>query len=203
MPDVFTIGYANRSIEQFIALLRDNSITAVADVRSIPFSRSNPEFNKDALKQSLDHVGVAYVFLGKELGARTEDAECYSFGRVEYGRLAATSLFQAGLNRIQRGSLTRRIALMCAEKEPFDCHRCILVGRPLSERGLRIVHILGDGQLEEHSATMRRLMQFLRVSDAFGSEREDEKVSIAYRIQAERIAFKMNSIEAEQASLWR
>src|SRR5579875_850296 len=198
MPDVFTIGYANRSIEQFIALLRDNSITAVADVRSIPFSRSSPEFNKDSLKQSLDHVGVAYVFLGKELGARTEDAECYSFGRVEYDRLAATSLFQAGLDRIQRGSLTRRIALMCAEKEPFDCHRCILVGRHLSERGLRIVHILGDGQLEEHSATMRRLMQFLRVSDAFGSEREDEKVSIAYRIQAERIAFKMNSIEAEQ-----
>lgn len=199
---VFTVGYANRSVEEFVAVLRDNSVNAVADIRSVPFSGSNPEFNHDSLKRTLGSSGIAYAFLGKELGARTPNTDCYVSGRVQYDRLATTPTFQLGLGRIEKGISSHRIALMCAEKEPFDCHRCILVGRHLCERGIRVSHILEGGQTEEHSATIGRLIQYLRISDAYASQSEEDNISMAYRIQGERIAFKVEEDEIEQPLLW-
>jgi uncharacterized protein (DUF488 family) len=145
---VFTIGHSTHPIETFLELLRAHAVTAVADVRSAPFSRFNPQFNEDALAHSLKTADIAYVFLGRELGARSDDPACYEQGRVHYGRLAKTALFQAGLGRVLHGSEKQRIALLCAEKEPLDCHRTILVARALTERGVAVEHILADGRLE-------------------------------------------------------
>ncbi len=132
---IFTVGHSTHSAELFLALLRQHQVVAVADVRSSPFSQFNPQFNREPLEQCLKANGIRYVFLGKELGARSEDRSCYLDGRVQYGRLAQTPLFQSGLDRVLQGAAKYRVALMCAEKEPLECHRTLLVAKALAERG--------------------------------------------------------------------
>ena len=131
---VYTIGHSTHPIERFIELLKMHSITAICDVRSAPYSRMNPQFNREPLRDTLKEAGIAYVFLGEELGARSKDLSCYRNGKVDYELLARTELFHSGLERVREGARTHRIALMCAEKDPLDCHRTILVARNLVEQ---------------------------------------------------------------------
>src|ERR1051325_10744048 len=151
---VYTVGHSTHSIERFIELLTSTHVEAVSDVRSRPYSRMNPQFNREPLEKVLCGVGIKYVFLGKELGARSEDKSCYRNGQVQYDLLASTPLFKQGIDRIKDGARDYRVALMCAEKEPLECHRTILVARRLFEDGISITHILADGRLEEHSRTI-------------------------------------------------
>ena len=185
---VYTVGHSNHPIDAFLALLARHAITAIGDVRSSPYSRRNPQFNRDPLRDALAHAGIAYVFLGDELGARTRDADCYEHGKVSYERLARTDAFQHGLERVQRSAAEYRLALMCAEKEPLDCHRTILVARHLHERGLALRHILGDGELEAHEETIERLKVRLGLGeDLF---RAPEAVAReAFEVQGRRMGY--------------
>jgi uncharacterized protein (DUF488 family) len=155
-------------------LLRQHKIEALADVRSAPFSRFNPQFNRGILEHFLKTNGIRYAFLGRELGARTADRSCYEDGRVSYERLARTPLFQSGLDRVQQGARGFRIALMCSEKEPLECHRTLLVAKELAARGEPIQHIHADGRLEEHEAAMKRLFDLTSIpqDDLFCSHQE-------------------------------
>jgi len=155
---IYTLGHSTHTIENFLDLLERNAVTAIADVRSSPFSRHNPQFNKDTLASELKRRGIAYVFVGKELGARSDDPSCYEGGRVRYDRLAQTSIFKADIDRVLRGARKYRIALMCAEKEPLDCHHTLLVSRALEQHGVAIAHILADGNTETQPQTMSRLL---------------------------------------------
>jgi uncharacterized protein (DUF488 family) len=187
-PQLFTIGHSNHELPVFSALLHQHAVTAVADVRSAPYSRHCPHFNKERLQGSLQAQGIAYVFLGAELGARTKDPDCYEQGRVQYERLAATRQFQQGLERVLRGAQSYRIALMCAEREPLECHRTLLVARALEQRGAQIRHIRADGSLESQHAALLRLVRLLNMEqgDLFGSQQE--LIEAALRRQAARIA---------------
>lgn len=158
-PTVFTIGHSNHSSERFLALLQGAGITAVADVRSIPQSRRWPHFSRARIERWLAEAGIAYVFLGAELGGRPADPALMCEGRPDYGRMAALPSFQAGLDRVLDGAARYRIALMCAEREPLDCHRFLLVSRHLHDRGVRLCHILADGSIEPHERTEARLLQ--------------------------------------------
>lgn len=187
---VYTIGHSTHAIERFLMLLQQHAVSAVADVRSSPYSRVNPQFNREPLKQALKDVDITYVFLGKELGARSEDPACYKDNKVSYERLAATTEFQAGLERVKEGASRFRLALMCAEKEPLDCHRTILVSRHLRELGLPVRHILADGSVEDHEGAMVRLVRKLGLpeNDMFRSAEEIQQE--AYDLQGERIAYE-------------
>ncbi|MBD1814520.1 DUF488 domain-containing protein [Microcoleus vaginatus DQ-U2] len=157
--ELFTIGHSNLSIEAFVLLLQQHGITAVADVRSHPFSRYLPHFNKSDITASLSSAGIQYVFLGKELGARPEDLSCYdTSGKALYDRIAATPLFSQGIQRLLKGASNYKICLMCAEKDPITCHRTILVCHKLREFNLEINHILSDGKLESHQDLEKRLL---------------------------------------------
>jgi uncharacterized protein (DUF488 family) len=190
---VFTIGHSTQPAERFIALLKQHGITAVADVRSQPYSRMNPQFNREDLREALRESGVAYVFLGKELGARSEDRACYHDGKVQYGLLAQTDLFRHGLDRVQEGARNFRIALMCAEKEPLECHRTILVARHLETLGLEVRHILGDGRLESHADAMNRLVRHLHLPEGDMFRSREDVVAEAYRLQEERVAYSLSA----------
>jgi uncharacterized protein (DUF488 family) len=158
---IYTVGHSNHAIEKFLSLLKDNAITAIADVRSRPFSRRYPHFNKERLCATLAENGIAYVFVGAELGARSDDESCYEGGQVQYQRLAATPLFKQGIDRVLVGAKKFRVALMCAEKEPLDCHRTLLVSRALEKRNVAIAHILADGSIENQPQTMTRLIDMV------------------------------------------
>jgi len=187
---IYTIGHSNHPIERFLGLLQPHAITAVADVRSTPYSRFNPQFRRENLQAALAGAGIQYVFLGQELGARSQDPACYdSEGRVSYAKLARTELFRQGIARLRAGMADHRISLMCAEREPLDCHRTILVSRELVREGVPVTHILGDGSLESHQHTLQRLAEDLKLvrDDLFSDSAA--LIEQAYDLQAARIAY--------------
>ena len=197
---VLTIGHSTHSLDAFVALLQQHDVTALADVRSAPYSRLNPQFNREALEQSLIAHGIKYVFLGRELGARSNDQTCYENGRVQYARLARTDLFRSGIDRVIRGANDYRIALMCAEKEPLECHRTLLVARALAELGIVVQHILADGRLESQEATMERLVRVVGLphQDLFRSR--DQLIAEALVRQEERVAYVDEKLAADLGS---
>lgn len=185
----FTIGHSTHCAEAFLALLRLHDVDAVADVRSSPFSRFNPQFNRVPFEQLLKANGIRYVFLGKELGARSDDRSCYDHGRVQYSRLAQTALFQSGIDRVLQGAAKYRVALMCAEKEPLECHRTLLVAKALAARGQRVLHIHADGHLETHEAAMERLLKMTGVPDEDMFLSKEELLTKALARQEEQVAY--------------
>lgn len=193
--EILTIGHSNHPIERFVDLLRRNGVTALADVRSAPFSRFNPQFNKDTLQKLMKNAGIAYIFLGKELGARSNDRSCYENGRVQYDRLAKTEVFRSGIARVRKGAQEYRVALMCAEKEPLECHRTLLVAKALEREGEAVMHIHADGHLERHADAMRRLLEITGMprGDMFHSEAD--LMEEASRRQEAKVAY----VEEEQA----
>lgn len=146
---IYSIGHSNHSAETFLGLIREHGVEVVADVRSQPFSRYTPHFSGGALRDLLAEAGVRYLFLGRELGGRPEGDEYYDAeGHARYDRVAASAPFLEGIARVQRGIGQYRVALLCAEEDPAGCHRRLLVGRVLRERGVAVLHIRGDGRLE-------------------------------------------------------
>lgn len=187
-PRILTIGHSNHGIEHFIELLRRHEVSAVGDVRSAPFSRFAPQFNKEALQASLRQAEIGYVFLGRELGARTSDRSCYVNGQVQYSLLANTELFRSGIGRLLGGAEEERIAVVCTEKDPLDCHRTLLVTRALVEAGVTVDHVLADGRLESNNEAMTRLLRKQDVQpDLFRSA--DELLAEALRQQERAIAY--------------
>ncbi len=201
MGDVlYTIGHSRHTAEKVIELLRQHGVTAVADVRSQPYSRMNPQFNREAFSSRLKNAGIAYAFLGRELGVRSEDPSCYENGKVKYDRLARTPLFAAGLECILRGMKTQTVALMCAEKDPIACHRAILVCRHLAERGVKIAHILQDGRLERHDEAISRLLRELGLLECDLFRGRDELVDEAYARRGQQTAHRESGPGEEQES---
>ena len=191
---VHTIGHSNHSLVALAGLLAQQGINAVADVRSAPYSRFNPQFNKDVLSRALGDHGISYAYLGRELGGRVDDAQCYEAGQIQYDRVARTRTFREGLERLCTGARKYRLAVMCAEKEPLDCHRTLLVAPALERGGFRVVHMHGDGRTETNMAAMTRLLELHKLNDRqgvlFGPERTREAlVAEAISLQAKRVAY--------------
>lgn len=199
-PTVLTIGHSNHPLERFIELLRAHEVTAVADVRSAPYSRFNPNFNREPFQEVLKEHGIAYVFLGRELGARSKDPTCYEQGRVQYRKLAQTDLFRAGLQRVVRGGHSYRLALLCAEKEPLACHRALLVSRELEGLGVPVAHIHADGNLEPHAEAMTRLLGMLGMSDTDLFRTKEELIAEACALQEQQIAYVDEDMREEAGS---
>jgi uncharacterized protein (DUF488 family) len=192
--EILTIGHSSMSYEQFVRSLRSASVTAVADVRSAPFSRRNPQFNRDALRDELRLDGIAYVFLGEELGGRPNGRQYFCEGVADYEKMAQSSDFERGLRRVIEGSKQYRIALMCSEHDPLECHRCLLVGRALHERGVTIKHILSDQTFLDQAEIERRLIQLSRQGDADLFQNYREQLATAYRKRANKVAFSEPSL---------
>lgn len=196
---VYTIGHSTHPIDGFIGLLKRHGITALADVRSSPYSRFNPQFNRETLRAALDAADIQYVFLGDELGARSQDRSCYVNGRAEYELLAKTQQFQHGLTRVAQGAEKHVIALMCAEKDPLTCHRTVLVARHLALRGLDIQHILEDGRLESHGDAVARLLAETGVPDHDLFRSREELIDEAYHRRGMEIAYTESPNDEQRA----
>jgi uncharacterized protein (DUF488 family) len=188
--DLFSIGHSNIPAERFIALLRESSADAIADVRSTPFSRRFPWFSGKALATTLAQHGMTYLAYGDALGGRPRDAALYRDGVANYEAMARQPDFQIGLDRLLADAARFRVCLMCAEREPLDCHRCLLVARALAERGLAIGHVLHDGTVEPHAATEQRLLALTSAGDDLFVTGQDERLAAAYRRRARAVAYR-------------
>ena len=203
---VYTIGHSNHVLGSFMELLRKHGIDEVIDIRSSPYSRYNPHFNYNALEMALEATGIEYAFLGGELGGRPVDRSCYdAHGRVLYDRLAETDSFQDGISYITRHADEHRAVIMCSEKDPLDCHRALLIAGTLADRGVDVEHILSDGELEAHTASIDRLIDNLKLppnGDLFRSR--DEVIADALTRQASKVAYAGGSPlrAAEDPGVW-
>ena len=186
---VYTIGHSNHDIQVFIGLLRRHDVTALVDVRSHPYSRYVPQYSREALKDELAKAAISYVFLGKELGVRSDNPACYRMGKVQYDLLAKEPGFTEGLQRILQGMERYHIALMCAEKDPLNCHRALLVARKLYEQGVSVSHIHADGTLEDHPNLESRLLATCKLPEGDLFKDRAQFVSEAYTIQGARVAY--------------
>lgn len=153
---VFTIGHSTHPIEEFLALLSQHEILALADVRSYPSSKRWPQFNQDEFSRALEHVGIEYRWL-KSLGGRRSSKNADSPHAAwqipafrAYADYADTDDFGAGLEELITLATQKRAAYMCSEGLWWRCHRR-LISDHLVVRGWTVLHILPTGKLSEHS----------------------------------------------------
>lgn len=187
---VLTIGHSTLPLDVFLTMLERAGVTAVADVRSAPFSRRMPHFNRNELRAALKTHGIKYVFLGKELGGRPHVSSLYCEGVADYEKMALEPAFLKGLDRVISGANEHTIALMCSEHSPLDCHRCLLVGRALSERHIPLGHILNNGRIVEQHDVEEKLLALsgAATEDMFCSR--DERLAKAYWLRARNVAYR-------------
>ena len=155
-PRILTVGHSNHGLAQFLALLEGTQVSAIADVRSRPVSRFVPHFNREKLQAALAKRGISYLYLGRELGGRPDDASLMKGGKPDYSAMARTPAFAAGLARVIEAGTKEKVALLCAERDPIDCHRFLLIGRELAARDVAVAHILASGNVESQVETERR-----------------------------------------------
>lgn len=192
MGSIYTLGYANLGIESFIGLLKSNEVDVVCDVRSMPYSRLRPDYSRKTFKSHLNNSGIKYAFFGDELGARPSKGNVYVEGQALYGLISKQEYFQRGLSRIRSGIQSHNLALICAEKDPIECHRCILVCRNLPDLNGRIFHLHHSGRKESQPEVDARLAETLGVAPPPLLEDHDaweQAINEAYRIQSRKIAY--------------
>ena len=189
MTTIYTVGHSNHTLDALSAILRMHGINAVADVRSTPYSRFAPHFSKDVLASLLQKVGVGYLFMGSQLGARPNDPACYRNGSVDFSRLSQTDYFQNSLAEIRKVASQFRLSLLCSEKDPILCHRMILISRHLRAGDTTIKHIGENGELEDNHDAEKRLLALLHMAPTDLFRTPEELIEEAYDRQAERIAY--------------
>ena len=201
VPKLYTIGHSLHSIDRFIELLNDYEINCVIDVRSTPFSKFSPQYNTAEIKKILKDNQKYYIFMGKEFGARRSETELYdSNGFLDFEKVIKSSLFQLGVKRVKNGlNKGYNISFMCTEKDPFDCHRSILVGRAFADEKFKVLNIHADGSLETQDKLIERLLNYYfpnrnqaSIFDILeGEQSKDELVHEAYILRNKDIAYKL------------
>ena len=147
--ELYTIGHSNQQLGSFLELLRNAEIELLVDVRTNPVSRYASHFNKVVLQEAAKDAGMAYLYLGKELGGKPASAEFYdASGRVLYPKLAQSPLFREGIEQLHSEIVNHRVAVMCSEEDPTACHRRKLFAPSLSARAVTSLHLRGDGRVQ-------------------------------------------------------
>lgn len=196
--ELYSIGHSNHSAEAFVNLLKAHNITCVVDVRSAPYSKYVPQFNKDEFKKTLAVQEIQYVPMGEEFGARRSDPSLYNGkGYLDFEATAKSAVFLKGIERIAKGMLDGyRIALMCTEQNPLDCHRFSLVARSFAQFGFCVKHILQDGTLQTQEQVEDALLDAYFPQRAMvglfedGNENRGQLVAQAYALKNEAIGYR-------------
>lgn len=177
------------SFEAFVALLKQHEIAAIADVRSTPHSGRFPWFSHEELKPALLGIGIQYVFLGRELGGRPRNHALLRDGVADYRGMAQTPEFAAGIDRLRAGARKYRVAMLCSEADPLDCHRTLLVGRHLASLGMQVIHIRHGGGQEDQAQVESRLLkeEHLDWSDLLWTP--DRQLDEAYLKRSLKVAY--------------
>jgi uncharacterized protein (DUF488 family) len=194
-PKIYTIGYAGFSLPDFIEEIKARQITALIDVRSIPYSKAYSDFNKENLNKTLRENNIIYRNYAKEFGARRSESELYTGSKVDFQKVAASEIFKNGIEKIKAGaSLGYVFALMCSERDPAFCHRAVLVARAFSDRGFEVFHIIRGGSEISQIEFERCLTHFYfpeteQVTFLTQALTAEQKIYAAYELRAGEVAY--------------
>ena len=206
MPNqkVFTIGHSTHDIDDFIGLLKKHEVNCLIDVRSQPYSRIAPQFNKDRLNSVLKSYNILYAHFEKEFGARhTKPSLLDEDNKVDFDKVREGAEFKQGIQRLRKAlNLEYTIALMCSEANPFDCHRFSMISYQLIREDLEVSHILRDGNLRENNDLEKQLLEKynkkLPQNTLFETVTEERQIEKAYRLRGKDIAFSLIHDEEKQ-----
>lgn len=156
---IYTIGYGNRKIDDFVSLLTKYDVRFLIDLRSKPFSKFNPDFSKDRLTSYLDKKQIKYVFMGDTLGGLPTDRSCYTEdGYVDYQIVMKKPFFKSGLERLKSAYNQKLpVVIMCSETKPHECHRSKLIGEALSAENVKVLHIDESGDLKDQEEVISKI----------------------------------------------
>jgi uncharacterized protein (DUF488 family) len=195
---LFSIGHSHHTLAEFLALLERAEIGVVADVRSQPYSQRMPQFNRPELELALQSAGVGYQFLGGALGGRPQQPSLYDAdGRVDYERVRRMDFFERGLEQLIQAREQRRVVMLCAEEDPLDCHRGLMITPALASRHIFPMHLRGDGTRETTREMEERLLELTNLGGLFALTAEDRASSLveAYRAWARKKAYRLKDAD--------
>jgi uncharacterized protein (DUF488 family) len=176
---ILTVGHSDHPLEHFLSLLKLHSVDVIADTRSYPYSNFAPQYDQELLREALLNARFQYVHLGRELGGRPKGNQYYDLdGHVLYGKVADSDEFKTGIARLEQGIRKYHVALLCAEENPANCHRRLLIGRVLLRGGIAIEHIRGDGRLQSETELSQLLSASRPQMDLFKETEASEWKSI-------------------------
>ena len=195
----FTIGHSNHSIKDFVTIVKNNHINCIIDVRSSPYSAYSSQFNREYLNEYLKRESIRYIFMGDSLGARYENKNLlFSNGKVDFSKVRLTQEFINGIKRVidglQKGF---RIALMCSEKNPFDCHRFVLVSKGLQDEGIEIQHILPE-RIVSNIELEDMLFEKYKISKCDLFHTEKENLELVYKKRNADIGYNALTKEGDE-----
>lgn len=159
MKSIYTIGHSNLELEKFLQLLQDNKIQLLVDVRSSPYSKYVPSYNRENLKDSLKEYNIKYVFLGDKIGGKPKESIYYQDGVVNYELIAQGFPYKEGLLQLIKLTSMYSVSIMCSEEDPYKCHRHNLISQTLLKEGFKINHIRGNGKLEKLTKAKKKDVQ--------------------------------------------
>jgi uncharacterized protein (DUF488 family) len=188
--DLFSIGHSNIPADRLIAMQRAAGVNVIADVRSTPFSRFCPWFSAKNLAPQLAKASIGYTAYSVELGGRPNDSALYREGVADFEAMARQASFQTGLDRLVAEAARSRLCMMCSEREPLECHRCLLIARALAARGLNVGHFLHDGGIEPHAVTEQRLLALEGNEENLFVTGHSERLAAAYLRRVRDVAYR-------------
>jgi uncharacterized protein (DUF488 family) len=198
MNDIYTFGYSTHTFIELVNSIKNNNIDVAVDVRSVPYSKYTPQFNKESVKEGLLKEKIHYLHFGDEFGARRIEKEAYTNGKVDFQKVIKLPKFLKGIERINNGlEKNYHIVLLCTEKEPIDCHRFLLVSKVLKDLlHINIHHILFDGNIIEQNEVELKMIKQLNLHNSLFENNKDN-LEKAYKIFGNKIVYQEMEIDNE------
>jgi len=203
LKPLYTLGHSNLEFSEFIKLLKDFRVELLADVRSLPQSSRFPQFSQPGFEKMLEDEGISYLFLGEELGGRPDDVDAYRRdGLVDYRARRKSYAFGAGLERLLRELERRSVGMMCAEEDPLECHRFLMICPEFVPLGIKPLHIRKGSQIETQEAAENRLLEAtgfagVAANTLFPLARL-EALEDAYKMQSEKAAHRVSPLAIDR-----
>ncbi len=197
MNTIYTIGHSQHQLEHFLDMLKKNNVNYVIDVRSTPYSKFAQDYDRENIKKYLEDNEIHYTYMGKHFGARQENQSLYtSEGYLDFSKVEESKFFQDAIQNVMKGMETNRIALMCTEKQPIDCHRAILVGNAFFNKGCNVEHILPDGSVQTHGELNEELLDMYFPTrnqlHLFEVHTEEGDLKEAYKMRNKAIGYNIS-----------
>lgn len=193
MNRIYTIGHSTHTLDHFMELLSMHQINFILDVRSVPYSKYCPQYNREAIAAELKGRNINYAFMGKYFGARQTDLNLYTAdGYVDFEAVRESKVFNIGLENVEKGMSHYNIALMWAEKKPMDCHRAILVGHAFWLKGHDVCHILSDGKFQTQEDINKDVLHMYFPNNSISGDEKDCYLTEAYKLHNKKVGYYIN-----------
>ncbi|MBW6409561.1 DUF488 domain-containing protein [Clostridium weizhouense] len=203
--DIYTIGHSNYSVEKLIDMLRHYNINCVVDIRGIPYSKYNVQFNKEIIKRTLTDKGFTYIYMAKEFAANRIIKTSYNKeGYADFKKVIEEPDFLKGIERLKKGcEKGYKIALLGAMQDPIRCHRSILVGKSLIDNGFNVKHILDNYSIANQDDIEEKLLNKyfydraqITIDSLLGNNiNEQEMIEEGYRLANREIGYRIEKIK--------